>query len=309
MTRFIIRRILTLIPVFLGINFLIFTIMYLSPGDAAATMLGPGATEEQIAQLRAKLGHDQPFFIQYMNNLKSLVTLNYGRSYSTGRPVLDDFSGRFPVTLTLALGSTLFALLVGLPLGVMSAVKQYSIFDYVGVVVSLVLSAIPSFWFGIMLIILFAIKIPLVPVSGIDSFASYILPIFSMGTVNSVILMRMTRSIMLEVIRQDYIRTIRAKGAPERYVIFKHALKNALLPIITTIGARFGHMLGGVVVIETVFAIPGVGTMLVDGVRMKDLPTVMIGVTLFSFAFCFVNLLVDLLYAAVDPRIRESFSR
>ena len=307
MTRFIIRRILTLIPVFLGINFLIFTIMYLSPGDAAATMLGPGATEEQIAQLRAKLGHDQPFFIQYMNNLKSLVTLNYGRSYSTGRPVLDDFSGRFPVTLTLALGSTLFALLVGLPLGVMSAVKQYSIFDYVGVVVSLVLSAIPSFWFGIMLIILFAIKIPLYRL-GIDTcqlYTAYLLDGYSKqrhtyayDSFNNV-----------GGIRQDYIRTIRAKGAPERYVIFKHALKNALLPIITTIGARFGHMLGGVVVIETVFAIPGVGTMLVDGVRMKDLPTVMIGVTLFSFAFCFVNLLVDLLYAAVDPRIRESFSR
>ncbi len=308
MGRFIIKRLMTLIPVFLGINFIIFTIMFLSPGDAAANMLGPGATQDQIDQLRHQLGHDRPFLSQYWDNLKSLVTLNYGRSYVTNRPVLKDFMSRFPVTLKLAFGSTIFAMLVGLPLGVMSAVKQYSIFDYAGIILSLVLSAIPSFWFGVMLIIAFAIKIPLLPVSGIDHWSSYVLPIVSMGVINSVMLMRMTRSIMLEVVRQDYIRTIRAKGAPERYVIFKHALKNALLPIITTIGARFGGMLGGVVVIETVYAIPGVGTMLVDGVRMKDLPSVMVGVTLFAFTFCLVNLLVDLLYAAADPRIRETFS-
>ena len=308
MGRYIIKRLLALVFVFIGVNFIVFTIMYLSPSDPASIILGVGATPESIEMLKAQLGLNDPFIVQYLRNLKGLFTLNFGNSYVFGLPVLGVFLSRFPITLNIAVGSMIFAIFLGVPLGVLSSVKQYSIFDYIGVFFSLLLSAVPAFWFGLMLMRLFSVQLHLLPASGVENIKSYILPIFTAGITNAVIIMRLTRSTMLEVIRQDYICTIRAKGAPEWYVIFKHALKNALLPVVTIIGMRFGVMLGGIVVIETVFAIPGVGTMLVEAVRTQDVPTVMIGVTLFAFTFCLVNLLIDILYAYLDPRIRANLS-
>ncbi len=306
MSTYILKRILMLIPVFIGINIIVFTIMYLSPGDPASIMLGAEANPEAVAKLNEQLGLNDPYIVQLGRSIKGLLTLDFGDSYISHRPVIADFFTRFPITIIVAAGSMVFGILFGVSLGVLSSVKQYSLFDYVGVVSSLLISAIPSFWFGLMSIIVFSRNLKLLPVSGIDSWKGYVLPILAAGISNAVVIMRLTRSTMLEVVRQDYITTIRSKGAPERYVIFKHALQNAMLPVVTIIGTRFGMMLGGTVVVETVFALPGVGTMLVQAVRQQDIPTVMVGVTLFSVTFCLVNLLVDILYAYLDPRIGAS---
>ena len=298
-----------MVPILLGINLLIFTIMYLSPNDPAVLILGQNATEEAVEQWRDEHGLNDSFIEQYLDSLKNLVTGNFGNSYVSGRPVINDFADRFPITLTFAITGMLVAVLIGIPIGILSAVKQYSAFDYIGLFCALIFAAIPSFWFALLLILAFAMKIPIFPVSGLETISSYVLPTITIGVLNSASILRMTRSTMLEVIRQDYIRTIRSKGAPEKYVIFKHALKNALLPIITVCGMCFGSLLGGLVVAESVFAIPGVGVFLVEAVRNQDRPIVTVVVTLLAFAFSMVNLLVDLLYSSLDPRIKSEFTR
>ena len=309
MLRFVAKRLVLMIPILLGINLLIFTIMFLSPNDPAVLILGQNATEEAADQWREEHGLNDSFLEQYFNNLKDLFTGNFGNSYVSGRPVMQDFAQRFPVSLTFAITGMFVAILIGIPVGILSAVKQYSAFDYAGLFCALIFAAIPSFWFALLLILAFAMKIPLFPVSGLSGLSSYVLPTITIGVLNSASILRMTRSTMLEVIRQDYIRTIRSKGAPEKYIILKHALKNALLPIITVCGMCFGTLLGGLVVAESVFAIPGIGVFLVDAVRNQDRPVVTVVVTLLAFAFSVVNLLVDLLYTSLDPRIKSEFTR
>lgn len=309
MLRFLIKRLALMIPILLGINLLIFSIMYLSPNDPALQILGQNATENAVKQWRDEHGLNDSFIEQYVDSLKNLITGNFGNSYVSGRPVMHDFVERFPITLTLAITGMLVAVFIGLPIGILSAVKQYSAYDYLGLFSALIFAAIPSFWFALLLILAFAMKVSLFPVSGIEGLKSYVLPTITIGVLNSASILRMTRSTMLEVIRQDYIRTIRSKGAPENYVVFKHALKNALLPIITVCGMAFGSLLGGLVVAESVFAIPGVGVFLIEAVRNQDRPIVTIVVTLLAFAFSMVNLLVDLIYSSLDPRIKSEFSR
>ena len=309
MLRFVVKRIIFMIPIILGINLLIFSIMYLSPNDPAFMVLGQNATNEAVEEWHEAPGLNDPFIVQYLRSLKDLVTGNFGTSYVSGRPVINDFAMRFPVTLLLAVLGLMLAVAIGIPVGVFSAVKQYSLFDYMGLFSALIFAAIPSFWFALMLILLFSMKLQLFPVSGIDSAKSFALPTITIGVLSSAPILRMTRSTMLEVIRQDYIRTIRSKGAPELYVILKHALKNAMLPIITVCGMTFGGLLGGLVVAETVFAIPGVGVFLVEAVRNQDRPIVTVVVTLLACAFSIVNLIVDIIYAFLDPHIKSEFSK
>ncbi|KAF5049777.1 Glutathione transport system permease protein GsiC [anaerobic digester metagenome] len=309
MIKYIIRRIFLLIPVLLGVSFIVFTLMYITPGDPARLSLGESASEEQVQELRDEMGLNDPYLVQYGNYIKKLVVnQDIGKSYVTKRPVMQELTAAFPATLKLAGLSVAFAVLLGVPIGILSAVKQYSWFDSITMILALVGISMPVFWLGLLLIILFSVNLGWLPSSGFSSFKYMILPAVSLGAQSVAIITRMTRSSMLEVIRQDFIRTAKAKGQIERVVILKHALGNALIPIITITGLQFGGLLGGAVLTETIFSIPGIGRLMVESIKMRDYPVVQGGVLFIAIMFSIVNLLVDLLYAYVDPRIRSQYS-
>lgn len=310
MIKFIIKRILLMIPILLGVTLLVFTIMYFTPGNPGEIMTGGTATQEVVDQINHDLGFDQPFFTRYFNFIKDVVTkFDFGQSWTSKLAVKDEIMSRFPRTLTLAFFSMLLTAIVGISIGVLSAVKQYSALDYSSTVASLVFSSMPSFWIGMMLILYVAVGSKWFPVQGVDTWRGYVLPCIALTLCNAAPLMRLTRSTMLETIRSDYIRTARAKGAKEKRVIWRHALKNALLPVVTVIGNNFKALLGGSVVTETVFVIPGLGSYLVSAIRNKDVPVVM-GCTLFMAAmFCVVILVTDILYAYIDPRVKAKYTR
>ncbi len=308
MIRYIVKRIFALIPVLLGVSFIIFSLLYFTPGDPAEYMLGMDATEENILELREELGLNEPFLVQYFNYLKNIVTkFDFGRSYTTKQSVTLEIVERIPATLTLAVMSVAFATIVGVVTGVIAAVKQYSIFDRLATVVALTGVSMPNFWTGLMLIIIFAVNLKVLPPSGFDTPLHWILPTLTVGMASSATIMRQTRSAMLEVIRQDYITTARAKGQKELVIVFRHALRNALIPIITVVGISFGGMLGGAILAESIFSIPGIGKLMVDAINVKNYPMVQGGVLFIAFAFSVVNLLVDILYAFVDPRIKSQY--
>ena len=310
MWKYILKRILLMIPVLLGVTIFIFFVMELSPGDPASTILGSGATQEAIDKLNHELGYDRGMFERLGSYLLDVFTrLDFGNSYRTRQPVIDAILPCIPVSLRTALFAITFAALVGIPVGVLSAVKQYSLLDTIPTVFSLFLSALPGFWLGMMLLYCFSLKLGWLPSYGVDSWKCFILPTISLGLPYAAQEMRFTRSSMLDTIRADYVRTARAKGAAERRVIWKHALKNALLPVITVTGNNFAAMVGGAVVTENLYTIPGLGSLLVTSIKIKDVPTVM-GCTLILAAVCsIVLLLVDLLYAYVDPRIKAKYSK
>lgn len=309
MIKYIIRRILLLIPVIIGVTFIVFTLMYVTPGDPARIVLGESAPESSVQELREEMGLNKPFLVQYGNYLKNLVIYqDIGNSYVTKRPVLKELAACFPATLKLALLSVAFAILIGIPIGIISAVKQYSWFDSFSMVFALIGISMPVFWLGLLLILLFSVKLHLLPSSGFSSFKYMILPAIALGSQSVAILTRMTRSSMLEVIRQDYIRTAKAKGQKEKVVVLRHALGNALIPIITIVGLQFGGLLGGAVLTESIFSIPGIGRLMVESIKMRDYPVVQGGVLFIAIMFSVVNLLVDLLYAYVDPRIKSQYS-
>lgn len=310
MWKYILKRILLMIPVLLGVTIFIFFVMELSPGDPASTILGSGATQEAIDKLNHELGYDRGMFERLGSYLLNVFTrLDFGESYRTRQPVINAILPCIPVSLRTALFAITFAALVGIPVGVLSAVKQYSLLDTIPTVFSLFLSALPGFWLGMMLLYYFSLKLGWLPSYGIDSWKCFILPTISLGLPYAAQEMRFTRSSMLDTIRADYVRTARAKGAAERRVIWKHALKNALLPVITVTGNNFAAMVGGAVVTENLYTIPGLGSLLVTSIKIKDVPTVM-GCTLILAAVCsIVLLLVDLLYAYVDPRIKAKYSK
>ena len=309
MSRYIIKRLLIVFPTLLAIIFIVFGIMNLTPGDPAQVMLGAKATPEAIAQLDHQLGFDRPFIVRYGNYVLKLVEGDMGHSYVTGRSVFTEITSRFPTTVKLASVAILLAVLIGVPLGIVAAVKQYSIFDILGTAAAMLMASIPGFWFGLMAILFFSLKLGWLPSNGTDSWRGFILPSLTLAIPVAAGLLRMTRTTMLETQRQDYVRTARAKGQTERKVIFGHALKNALLPVVTVAGMEFGWLLGGAVVIETVFSINGVGKLIIDSIRMKDVPQVT-GCALFlAFFFMLVMLLVDILYAYIDPRIRARYQR
>lgn len=305
MLKYISKRIIYLIPVLIGIVFLVFTIMYFSPGDPAKLILGDRAPEEQVAALRHELGLDLPYYQQLFNYNKNAIHGDFGNSYQLRMPVWDIIKLRFPLTLQLTTFTMLIAVLIGVPVGILSAVKQYSVIDAFSVIFALLMASIPAFWLGMLLMLLFSLNLGWLPSSGYEGVKWLILPSITLGFINCATIMRMTRSSMLEVVRQDFIRTARAKGATEKRVVFRHALKNAIIPVITVVGTAFGSSLGGAVVTETVFGLPGMGTQIITAIRQKDNPVVLASVIVIALAFSLVNLIVDILYTYVDPRIRD----
>lgn len=307
MRRYICRRLLMMIPVLLGISFVVFGLLELSPGDPAQVILGQRATPESIAKLREEMGLNQPFLIRYVQYLSGVLTGDFGTSYRTKLPVMQEILTRLPTTLILASGSMVMMVILALPIGILSAVKQYSILDNVTLAGALLLSSMPAFWLGTILILFLALKLGLLPAKGGGSFAGYLMPWFALAASYMATLVRLTRSNMLEVIRADYIKMARAKGASERRVIIRHALRNACLPIVTIIGMNFAKLVGGTMIIESVFALSGLGTLAVTAVTQLDIPMVMAEVLFVAFIIGIMNLLVDILYVYIDPRLKSQY--
>jgi len=307
MHKYIFKRILLLIPVLLGVSFLVFSIMSFTPGDPAQLILGESAPKTAVLALREEMGLNDPFLMQYGKFVLNAVQGDFGRSYTSGREVFGEIFQRFPNTLILAVIGVIIAILIGIPVGIISATKQYSITDSVSMIAALLGVAMPNFWLGLMLILFFSVGLGWLPSGGFGGWKSLILPSITLGTGAAAIITRMTRSSMLEVIRQDYIRTARAKGVTEKKVINKHALKNALIPVITVVGLQFGYLLGGAVLTETIYSWPGVGRMMVEAIRSKDTPVVLAAVLFLATTFSIVNLFVDILYGFVDPRVKSQY--
>ena len=310
MLRYILKRIVMMIPVMLGVSFIVFCMIYFTPGDPAEYMLGMDANAENIATLRHELGLDQPFLMQYLNYLRGIVLRgDFGTSYTTQRSVTTEIIERLPATLTLAFLSVALATLIGVITGIIAATCQYSIFDNIATVFALTGISMPNFWTGLMLIIVFSVHFGWFPSSGFSKPIQWILPSITVGLASTATIMRQTRSSMLEVIRQDYIMTARAKGQRESVIVFRHALRNALIPVTTIVGISFGGMLGGAILVESIFSIPGIGKLMIDSISAKNYPMVQGGVLFIALGFSVVNLMVDILYAFIDPRIRTQYSR
>ena len=307
MLKFIGKRLLMLIPVLIGVSLIVFTLMQLSPGDPAMIILGAQAAPEDIAILRESMGLNDPLIVQFFRFLLGMFTLDFGTSYKDGMPVLTKLLEALPYTAELTFCAVLLALIIGIPAGIISATKQYSIFDRIASVLALIGFSTPNFWLSIMLILVFSVNLKWLPVSGTGSILHLVLPSIALGVQSAAVFTRMTRSSMLEVLNMDYIRTARAKGLSERVVILKHALKNALIPVITVVGLQIGLLFGGAILTETVFAWPGVGRLMIDSIRAKDTPVVQGGVIFTASIFVFINLLVDILYANVDPRVKAQY--
>ncbi len=334
MTRYVIKRLLMLVPVLLGVSMFVFLVLHLLTTDPAALMLGQHATTQQVEALREQLGLNDPLYVQFGRFLWDLLHGDLGHSLMTKAPVTTEMLARFPATIELAFAAILLATIVGITVGVISAVKQYSIFDYFSMVGALAGVSMPIFWLGLMMIILFSVNLGWLPVASridigmeparitglylVDSLLTrnweaftsslrhLILPAVALAAYSTAVIARMTRSTMLEVIRQDYVRTARAKGLKETVVVYRHALRNALIPVVTVIGLQMGSLLAGAVLTETVFSWPGIGGLLVSAILAADYPLVQGCVILIATVYVLVNLLVDLLYALLDPRIRYS---
>ena len=308
MLRYIVRRVLFLIPVLLGVAFCVFTLLYLTPGDPARMILGDLATEDAVQEFRNREGLNDPFLVQFGNYVWKAVTKgDIGRSYITKRSVAQEVLAAFPATLKLSALAMVIAILVGLPCGILSAIKQYSLFDTVTMIFAMIGLSMPVFWLGLLLILLFSVHLRWLPSSGFGTFKAMILPAVSLSAQAISMVTRMTRSSMLEVIRADYIRTARAKGQKESIVIWVHALHNALIPVVTLCGLQFGHLLAGAILTESIFAIPGIGRLMVSSIMQRNYPVVQGGVLFIAIAFSIVNLLVDLVYAYIDPRIKAQY--
>lgn len=309
MLKYTLKRILMLIPIMLAVIFLVYLLLDLAPGNPGTIILGESASVEDIEAKNIELGYDKPFFVRFGMYLKQLlIDHDFGRSWRSNRPVIGEVAKRLPNTFKLAFLGVALASLIGIPLGIISAVKQYSALDTISRVTAMLLAAFPAFWLGMLLLLLFSLKLGWLPSSNLQSWKSYILPVVTIGIPQAASLLRFSRSTMLETIRQDYIRTARAKGVPERKVIINHALRNALLPIVTIMGSTFGRLMGGVVILEQVFAIPGMGQLALSGVSQKDVPVCMASVIVLSAIFALIVLLVDLITAVIDPRIRSTFT-
>ena len=307
MIRFILKRILLLIPVIIGVTLIVFILMQLSPGDPAQIILGAQASTEDIQNLREMMGLNDPLPVQFGRFLAGMVRLDFGTSLRDSQPVTQKLMTALPYTIQLTFAAIILALIIGISMGIISATHQYSIFDKFATIFALISFSTPNFWLSILLVILFAVNFRLFPVSGFGDWRYLVLPTIALGTQTAGVFTRMTRSSMLEVLNQDFIRTVRAKGLNERSVVYRHALKNALIPIITTIGLQMGILLGGALLTETVFAWPGIGRLMIDSIRAKDTPVVQGGVIVTASVFVTINLLVDILYAYADPRIKAQY--
>src|SRR5690625_2882924 len=303
MTTYIIRRLLQLIPVLIGVTILVFSLMHLTPGNPALILAGEHAPPETIRAIEKRLGLDQPLHVQYFDFLKNVVQLEFGTSMRDRLPVIDHIKPRIGTTIALAIYSTIFSIFFGLIIGIISAVRKYSFSDISLMIIALFGLSMLNFWLGIILIQFFSLKLGWFPPSGWGDLSQIIMPVITLGTAGAAIIARMTRSSMLEVISQDYIRTARAKGVSERIVIYRHALKNALIPVVTIVGLQFGGLLAGTVLTESVFAINGMGKLVVDSITARDFPIVQACVLIIAVIFVFVNLIVDITYRVLNKRI------
>jgi peptide/nickel transport system permease protein/oligopeptide transport system permease protein len=304
MLNYIIKRLLSTIPVLIGISLLLFLMLRMLPGDPAQVLAGQMATPEEIETIRVQLGLDKPIYIQYANFIGRLARFDLGRSARTQNPVIEEVWARLPNTVVLAVAAIAIASLLGIPAGIIAAVRPNSWVDYGVTIFSLFGISMPVFWLGLMLVVIFAVTLKLLPAGGTGSWQHLILPSVTLASFVVAFIARMTRSTMLEALSQDYTTTARAKGLMERIVVIKHALKNALIPIITVVGLQFGLLLGGAVLTETVFAWPGLGRLIVDSILARDYPMIQGAILLFGLMYIMVNLVVDIIYAYVDPRIR-----
>ena len=304
LARFIGRRLGRLLLTVFLISTLVFFVIRVIPGDPALIIAGMDAPAETVQAIRAKLGTDQPLTVQYLQWLSSIARFDFGNTMISGEPVAKLILERFPLTLMLAFLGIVIGILIAIPLGVVSAVKRWSFWDYFGLVFSQLGMAIPSFWLGILLLLVFAVKIPILPLFGADTAAHFVLPAFSLGVARAAVILRLTRASMVEELSKEYVITARAKGLTERMVKYKHALKNALLPVITVTGIEFGYMLGGAIIIEQVFSLPGLGRLFLYGIYQRDFPLIQGGVVFVAIIFSLINFLADILYSIVNPRIR-----
>ncbi len=308
MFEYILRRILSLVPVILGVTLIVFSMVYFSPKEPAREILGEYATEMDIQKFNNEYGLNEPFFSQYFRFVKGIFTFNVGESYVTGKDASEEIMLRFPATVTLAFWSMVLAIIIAVPAGIISATKQNSLFDRGVMFTALLGISIPNFWLGMMLIIVFSVNLGLLPsIYEKGDYTSYIMPAIVLGTAMAAEIARMTRSSMLEVIRQDYIVTARAKGLPENTIIWKHALKNALIPVVTVVGLLFAAMLGGSASTEKVFAWPGLGTRIIEAQSSYDIPVIISGVVYIAIIISILNLVVDILYVVIDPQIRSKY--
>lgn len=304
MLKYVTRRLLLLIPLLFVVSLIVFSMVHLMPGDPAEIIAGEAATPEDIENVRQSLGFDKPLHEQYLTWMSRAVRGNFGTSIRTGRPVAQEIGFRFINTLILSVVSIVFSTTLGLAAGIISATRRYSLYDNITMVVALVGISVAPFYLGLMLMLLFSVKLGWFPLMGFESWVSIILPAVTLGARPVGMIARMTRSSMLEVLGQDYIVTARAQGMPERIVIFKHALRNALTTIVTVVGLQFGQQLGGAILTETVFAWPGIGRLAVESINARDFPIVQASVLLLATSFVLINLAVDVLYAYVNPRVR-----
>ena len=305
-SKYVVDRLVMMVFVLFGVTFLVFTILYISPMDPALNILGVTATPEQVERFNKMHGLDQPYLVQLFSKFQNLLTFNLGKSFQGNENIAVALANKFPITLQVTFWSMLVSLVIAIPSGIISAIKPYTSFDYIAMFIALLGLSIPNFWLGLMMILEFSIKNKWLPATfQVGNPVTLIMPAIVLGTGMSASVARMTRSSMMEVKNSDYILTARAKGLPERKVVLKHILGNAMIPIITTIGMQFGGMLGGSSVTEKVFNINGIGLYIVEKQFVPDIPAVLAGVIYVSFVVSIVNLIVDIMYAVIDPRIKS----
>ncbi len=304
MWRYILKRVVLALPVLLGVSVVVFVAIRLIPGDPAQLMAGQAATQEVVQQIRQSLGLDQPLPVQYLYFLRNVVRGDLGRSLFNGAPVAEELAQRFPRTVRLALASMAVASLIGIPAGILAATRRSTWVDTAVMLVALAGVSVPVFWLGLNLILLFSVRLQWLPSFGYETWRHLVLPSLTLGAASTAIVARMTRSAMLEVLGQDYVRTARAKGLAERVVVNRHALRNALIPVVTVLGLQLGTLLSGAVLTETVFAWPGIGRLLVEAVLARDYPIIQGATLLIAATFVVLNVAVDVLYGLLDPRIR-----
>lgn len=306
MVKYIVKRLLLLIPIILGVSAIIFTLKTLTPGDPARQILGNDATEEQIQEKREELGLNDPAVVQYVRYIGGIIHGDFGDSYRTGEPVLSEIVPRLATSAKITLGAVAIGAIIGVLLGIISALKKYTWVDSLVLVISMFFQSVPEFVVALVLIMIFAVNLHLLPATGIDSIKGYILPMVTIGLASVASYTRITRSSMLEVLSEDYIRTARAKGQTEGNITFHHALRNAMIPVAQSVGTSLGNSIGGGMVLETVFGVPGVGKYIVDSITQRNYPSVLGGALIIAIVLTVINLLVDISFVMIDPRLKTT---
>jgi len=309
MGMYVFKRLLVIIPIILMVIFIVFYILNITPGDPVMIILGKEAPQSAIDDLNTELGLNDPFLVRYVNYVKGIFKLDFGLSYRSRKPVFDEILPKFPTTLQLSILTVVVSSAIGITLGIISAVRQYSALDIGLTVGSLIIASVPGFWLGLMLILAFSLRLRWLPSNGSGDIRHFVLPVLTSALPSAAFLSRITRNQMLEVMRQDYIRTAKAKGASKGRIVWRHALKNAMMPGITIVGMSFAASLGGSMITEIVFGLPGVGNLIVTAIKMKDVPVVMGSTVFLAALFMLIMLLVDLIYVFLNPLIRAQFAK